>query len=82
MFPLSLSFLQALSCTIPLLSLKFIVSISLTFALHKYAEEEAERVLEPVVIEDSKQIGLSRHSKTDKHMNSQLHRLCQMLSHC
>lgn len=53
-----------------------------TFALHKYVEEEAERVLEPVVIEDSKQIGLSRHSKTDKHMNSQLHRLCQMLSHC
>lgn len=52
-----------------------------TFVLLEYAEEEAERVLEPVVIEDSKQIGLSRHSKTDKHMNSQLYRLCQMLSH-
>lgn len=57
MFSLSLSFLQTLSCIIPLLS-QIHSLYFFTFALPEYAEEEAERVLEPVVMEDSKQIGL------------------------
>lgn len=37
-----------------------------------YAEDEAEWSCEPEVIDDSKEMFSSRHSRTDAHMNSQI----------